>query len=99
MKKSSNLSQQRPNRCPCSHVEYIVPSQRFKDIRNFLLKFPEIDTEHNSANFTYPIEYAPPLNTQSDLIRRERDRSKKRQKFLLKKIIPRQSTLRDFAAY
>jgi len=85
LKRNSNLSQQRPNRCPCSHVEFIAISHRFQNIRNFLVKFPQIYTE--DSNDVYRPEYIPPLNTQSEAIRREHDRSKKRQKMIRKKII------------
>jgi hypothetical protein len=88
--RHSNLSQQRPNRCPCSHVEYIVVPHRYQNIRNFLVKVPQIYTADNSK-YAFSPEYIPPLNTQSDAIRREHDRSKKRQKMLLKKIVPQRS--------
>ena len=35
----------------------------------------------------YKPEYIPPLNTQTDAIRREHDRSKKRRKMRVKKIM------------
>ena len=72
MKRHANLSQQRPNRCPCSHVDYIALPSRSRNIRDFILKFPS-PILHNSENISFFI-------SQDDAIRREHDRGKKRRK-------------------
>src|SRR5262249_7574642 len=58
LKRISNLSQQRPNRCPCSQVEYIVVSHRYQNIRNFFVKFPQFYAD--DSNGTSRPEYIPP---------------------------------------
>ena len=72
LKRHANLSQQRPNRCPCSHVDYIALPSRSRNIRDFILKFPS-PILHNSENISFFI-------SQDDAIRREHDRGKKRRK-------------------
>ena len=71
MKRYANLSHQRPNRCPCSRIQYTAQG----DIRDFVLRFPALSLEYVS-NIVYHFDHIFPISTQSDDIRREHDRGK-----------------------
>ena len=81
-----NLSKKRPTKCPCSRVKYDTRPIVHRDIRSFTFHLP--NTSHQPRSETISLLQdnrcilPPPqqnrFRTQSDIIRRQHDRGKKR---------------------
>src|SRR6185312_7256276 len=81
-----NLSKNRPTKCPCSRVTYDTRPVVHRDIRSFTFHLP--NTSHQPRSETISLLQdnrcilPPPqqnrFRTQSDIIRRQHDRGKKR---------------------
>ena len=80
--RHSNLSQQRPTKCPCRNVFSSTSRFKTQSIIKFLHKFPILENDKGRPNpfqlFSSTKNYK--FQTRTDAIRSEHDRGKKRKK-------------------